>query len=76
MKWDQIENDWKLYKPQMTLQWGKFTDEQLNSTGGKREKLATKIQEVYAVSKEEAEKQILAFEQQAKQPQAARSAAA
>ena len=75
MKWEQIESDWKLYKPQMTTQWSKLTDEHLNAIGGKREKLATKIQEVYAISKEEAEKQIKAFEEQAKQPQAARSAA-
>jgi uncharacterized protein YjbJ (UPF0337 family) len=43
--------------------------------GGKRDKLATRIQEVYAVSKEEAEKQIKAFEEHAKQPQAASVAA-
>ena len=75
MKWEQIEKDWKAYKPQMVKQWSKLTDEHLNSMGGKREKLATKIQEIYAVSKEEAEKQIKAFEEHAKQPQTAPVAA-
>ena len=70
MKWEQIESDWKAYKPQLVAQWSKLTDEHLNSVGGKREKLATKIQEMYAISKEEAEKQIKAFEDRAKQPQA------
>jgi uncharacterized protein YjbJ (UPF0337 family) len=42
----------------------------LSATGGKREKLAAKIQEVYAVSKDEAEKQIKAFEDKAQSPQA------
>ena len=76
MKWEQIEGDWKMYKPQMITQWSKLTDEHLNAIGGKRDKLATKIQEVYVLSKEEAEKQIKAFEEHAKQPQAARVAAA
>jgi uncharacterized protein YjbJ (UPF0337 family) len=76
MKWEQIEGDWKMYKPQMITQWSKLTDEHLNAIGGKRDKLATKIQEVYVISKEEAEKQIKAFEEHAKQPQAARVAAA
>ena len=75
MKWEQIERDWKAYKPQMVTQWSKLTDAHLNSIGGKRDKLATKIQEVYAVSKEEAEKQIKAFEEHAKQPQTAPVAA-
>lgn len=76
MKWEQIEGDWKMYKPQMITQWSKLTDEHLNAIGGKRDKLATKIQEVYVISKEEGEKQIKAFEEHAKQPQAARVAAA
>ena len=76
MKWEQIEGDWKMHKPQMITQWSKLTDEHLNAIGGKRDKLATKIQEVYVLSKEEAEKQIKAFEEHAKQPQAARVAAA
>jgi uncharacterized protein YjbJ (UPF0337 family) len=76
MKWEQIEGDWKMYKPQMITQWSKLTDEHLNAIGGKRDKLATKIQEAYVISKEEAEKQIKAFEEHAKQPQAARVAAA
>jgi uncharacterized protein YjbJ (UPF0337 family) len=75
MKWEQIEGDWKMYKPQMITQWSKLTDEHLNAIGGKRDKLATKIQEVYVISKEEAEKQIKAFEEHAKQPQAASVAA-
>ena len=75
MKWEQIEGDWKTYKPQMITQWSKLTDEHLNAIGGKRDKLATKIQEVYVISKEEAEKQIKAFEEHAKQPQAASVAA-
>ena len=74
MKWEQIERDWKIYKPQVTSQWSRLTDEHLNAIGGKREKLASKVQEVYAVSKEEAEKQIKGFEERAMPPQAATAA--
>ncbi len=70
MKWDQIETDWKSFKPQASTQWNKISDEQLNAIAGKREKLSAKIQEVYAVNKDEAEKQIKAFEDRAQKPQA------
>jgi uncharacterized protein YjbJ (UPF0337 family) len=70
MKWDQIEADWKGFKPQAKNQWSKISEEQLSATAGKREKLSAKIQEVYAVNKDEAEKQIKAFEDKAQNPQA------
>lgn len=70
MKWDQIEADWKGFKPQAKNQWSKISEEQLNATAGKREKLSAKIQEVYAVNKDEAEKQIKVFEDKAQKPQA------
>lgn len=75
MRWEQIEGDWKTYKPQMITQWSKLTDEQLNAVAGKRDKLAAKIQEVYAIGKEEAERQIKSFEEHAKQAQPAKAAA-
>lgn len=74
MKWEQIEGDWKAYKPQMITQWSKLNDEQLNSIAGKRDKLAAKVQELYAVSKDEAERQIKAFEDHAKMPAPAKAA--
>ena len=76
MKWEQIESDWKGFKPQVLAQWSKLSDEQLNVVAGKREALAAKIQEVYAITKEEVEKQIRAFEERAKQPSAVREPSA
>jgi uncharacterized protein YjbJ (UPF0337 family) len=74
MKWEQIENDWRGFKPQVLTKWSKLTDEQLNAIAGKRDKLATKVCEVYAVKQDEAERQIKAFEDQAKQPQGVKEA--
>jgi uncharacterized protein YjbJ (UPF0337 family) len=73
MKWEQIESDWKGYTPQVLAQWSKLTDAQLSAVAGKRDALSSKIQEVYAITKDEAEKQIKAFEERAKQPQAAKA---
>ena len=66
MKWEQIETDWKGYTPQVQGQWSKLTDEQLKAVAGKRDGLSAKLQEVYAINKEEAERQIKAFEERAK----------
>ena len=69
MKWEQIENDWQGFKPQVLTKWSKLTDAQLGTMAGKRDKLSAKVCEVYAISQDEAEKQIRSFEEAAKQPQ-------
>ena len=66
MRWDQIESDLKNFAPQVRGQWNKLTDEQLKTVAGKRDGLSAKIQEVYAINKDEADKQIKAFEERAK----------
>ena len=58
MNWSTIENGWNDYKANAKAQWSKLSDEQINAMQGKREYLSSRLQEVYAVSKEEAERQI------------------
>jgi uncharacterized protein YjbJ (UPF0337 family) len=62
MNWDRIEGNWKQFKGNAKQQWGKLTDDQLDVISGKRDLLAGKIQEAYGVSKDEAEKQLRAWE--------------
>lgn len=62
MNWDIVEGNWKQFKGSVKTQWGKLTDDQLDVIAGKREQLAGKVQEVYGVSRDEAEKQVKAFE--------------
>ena len=62
MNWDRIEGNWKQLKGKVREQWGRLTDDHLDSIGGKREQLAGKLQETYGVGKDEAEKQISDFE--------------
>jgi uncharacterized protein YjbJ (UPF0337 family) len=62
MNWDRIEGNWEHFKGNAKRHWVKLSDEQLDVVAGKREQLAGKIQEVYGVSKEIAEKQLIAWQ--------------
>ena len=65
MNWDRIEGNWKQLKGRVTEQWGKLTDDDFDVVNGRREQLAGKIQERYGVAKDEAEKQLSAWESSA-----------
>jgi len=69
MKWDRIEGNWNQYKGSAKQQWGKLTDDQLNVASGKRDVLVGKIQEAYGISKDEAEKQMTAWQGSQKEMQ-------
>jgi uncharacterized protein YjbJ (UPF0337 family) len=58
MNWNNIESGWNDYKAGAKQQWSKLSDEQIAGTQGKREHLATRVQEAYSLSKEETERQI------------------
>ncbi|MFN2425267.1 MAG: CsbD family protein [Candidatus Binatia bacterium] len=62
MNWDQIEGKWKEMTGSVKEQWGKITDDELTTIGGKRDRLAGIIQAKYGVAKEAAEEQIAKFE--------------
>ncbi|MFT3963828.1 CsbD family protein [Propionivibrio sp.] len=62
MNWDIIEGNWDQFKGKVKIQWGKLTDDHLDVIAGKRDVLAGRIQEVYGLSKEDAERQISDFE--------------
>lgn len=59
---DIIEGNWKQFKGQVQTQWGKLTDDVFDTINGSREKLAGAIQENYGVARDEAEKQVAAWE--------------
>lgn len=62
MDWDRIEGNWQHFKGNAKRHWSKLSDEQLDVVAGKRALLAGKIQEVYGVSKEIAERQLAAWQ--------------
>lgn len=63
MNWDIAEGNWKQFKGKIKEQWGKLTDDHLDTIAGKRDQLSGKIQETYGISKDEAERQISQFEE-------------
>jgi len=67
MNWDRIEGNWKQFKGNVKQQWGKLTDDQLDVIAGKRDDLAGRIQETYGISKDEAEKQLAAWQTHVKE---------
>ena len=62
MNWDIVEGNWKQFKGKVKAQWGKLSDSHIDLIAGKRTELAGKVQEVYGLSKDEAEQQIKDFE--------------
>ncbi len=61
MNWDRIEGNWTQLMGKAREKWGKLTDDHLDFVGGKREQLAGKIQEMYGVGKDEANRQLDEF---------------
>jgi uncharacterized protein YjbJ (UPF0337 family) len=62
MNWDRIQGQWKQIAGRAQTQWGKLTTDDLDIVAGRRDQLAGKIQERYGVAKEEAERQLAAWE--------------
>ena len=65
MNWDRIEGNWKQLTGKVQQQWGKLTNDDLDLIAGKREQLAGKLQERYGIAKDEAEKQLSAWQTRA-----------
>lgn len=62
MNWDKVEGNWKQLKGEVRKRWGKLTDDDLDVIEGSREKLIGKLQEVYGIARDEAERQIVAWQ--------------
>ena len=67
MNWERIEGSWKQFKGVAKLQWGRLTEDQLEVISGKRDLLAGKVQELYGVTKEDAEKQVATWQDMQKE---------
>ena len=62
MNWDRIEGNWKQFKGRARRQWGKLTDDELEQIKGHRDELIGRIQERYGIDRDEAERQVRAWE--------------
>ena len=59
---DILAGNWKQFKGNITEQWGKLTDDDLDVAAGRRDQMVGKIQERYGIAKDEAELQLKQFE--------------
>jgi len=62
MNWDRIEGSWKKVKGNVREQWGLLSDDHLERIAGKRDQLVGGIQKSYGIAREEAERQVMAWE--------------
>jgi len=57
----EAKGKWKQQVGNAKIMWGKLTDDELLKTEGHKDKLAGLIQERYAITREEAAKQVNGF---------------
>lgn len=58
MEWSTVESRWEDFKASAKLRWGKLSVAQINGIEGKRDELLQRICEAYALTQEEAERQV------------------
>lgn len=62
MNKDQLQGNWLQFKGKLKEQWGKLTDDDLDVIAGKKDQFVGRIQELEGIAKEEAEKQLEAWQ--------------
>ena len=62
MNMDQVKGNWKQVKGDVKVRWAKLTDNDLTYIDGQQDRLSGKLQELYGLSKEQAEKEIEAMD--------------
>jgi len=68
MNWDQIEGKWKQFKGSARQKWAKLTDDDLEYIAGNRDQFAGRLQERYGIAKDEAERQLDAWQNTVNDP--------
>ena len=63
MDWSVIESRWHQYRAAAKRRWDKLSEAQISGTRGNRDYLLKRVQEAYALTHEEAERQIAEWQQ-------------
>jgi uncharacterized protein YjbJ (UPF0337 family) len=58
MNWDTVEGQWSELKGAVKSKWGKLTDQDLVTLGGKKEVFLGKLQKLYGINKDQAEQEV------------------
>jgi len=62
MDWERISANWSHWRDRVRDRWGRLSEVELTAIAGRREQLLARIQEVYGLSGEEAQRQLLNWE--------------
>lgn len=57
----EVQGKWKQHVGAAKIAWGKLSDDELLKVEGQQQKLAGLVQERYAITREEADKQVKSF---------------
>ena len=63
MNWERVEGNWQQVKGRVKEQWGKLTDDHLDTVAGRRDQLIGKLQECYGIQKDAADRQVQEWEE-------------
>jgi len=58
---DELKGKWKQHVGAAKIAWGKLTEDEILQSEGQQQKLAGLLQERYAITRDEAEKQVEDF---------------
>jgi len=58
---DELKGKWKQHVGAAKIAWGKLTEDEILQSEGQQQKLAGLLQERYAITRDEAEKQVQDF---------------
>jgi uncharacterized protein YjbJ (UPF0337 family) len=62
MDWERISANWAHWRDKVRERWSRLTEVELTAIAGRRDHLSARIQEVYGLSREETERQLLNWE--------------
>ena len=62
MDWSVIETRWHEFRASAKREWERLSEDQLSGTRGNRAYLRKRVQEAYAISAEEAERRVVAWQ--------------
>ncbi len=68
MNWDVLKGQWKQATGKLKAKWGKLTDDDLTTIGGKKDEFIGKLQERYGFKKDQAEREVDDFLRTMNQP--------
>ena len=68
MDWNSVEASWLQVRYEVHANWRRLTSAHLDLIAGKRARLASKLDEAYGVTSNEAERQIRSFEARNQHP--------